>query len=210
MAVICLDPGHGGADPGAVRAGLAEKDITLAVALAARRALVPRHCLILTRETDRTLTLAERRRIAEEAGSDLFVSIHVNAAAGPQAQGVEAIVRERADAASLALAAAILEAIAARWPTRRSRGIKERTLAVLRQSRPACLVECFFLSHPDERALLRRPQTRAALGEAIGEGCEVFLQPPAMARRPAAAAEGTGRTAPPAARSRRPRAPRRG
>ncbi len=191
MATICLDPGHGGADAGAVRNGLAEKAVTLDVALAAGDALRVWHGVVLTRDADRSLTLAERRQVADQEAADIFVSIHVNAAARPQAQGFEAPVRQWKDTASDVLAATILQAIADRFPGRRNRGIKQAALAVLRQARPCCLVECFFISHPEERALLARPETRAALGEAIARGCDTFLRGPLTARAgPAAAGKG--------------------
>lgn len=209
MGTICLDPGHGGKDPGAVREGLAEKEIALQVALAAAAELREAHRVVLTRERDRTLTLAERRRIAAEAGADLFVSIHVNAAGHPQAQGYEVLVRPEHDPASRELALSILEAIAERFPERRNRGIKTAVLAVLRQPRPGCLVEGFFLSNPEERTLLASPQTRAALGAAIARGCAAFVggvEVTPWGGGPAAA--GRERKAPPAAPSpRRPESP---
>lgn len=210
MATLCLDPGHGGRDAGAAREGLAEKAITLDVALAACEALRASHRVVLTRARDITLSLADRRRIAERARADLFLSIHVNASTGTRAEGVEAFVRGPADEASRALAAAVLREILRRWPDRRNRGIKTAALGVLRQPRPAVLVECFFLSHPAERALLRQLAARAALGRAIGRGCEVFLQrAPVSARARAVRAEANrGRTGRRAARSPRPRGSR--
>src|SRR3989304_3561802 len=88
----------------------------------ARDALQPRHRVTLTRDVDRSLTPAERRRVADEAEADISVSIHVNAAARPQAQGFEVLVRPRKDAASAVLAASLLEAIADRLPDPRNPG----------------------------------------------------------------------------------------
>lgn len=208
MATICLDPGHGGSDGGAVRDGLAEKDVTLDMARAARDALRDQHRVVLTRDADRTLTLAERRAVADEAAADLFVSLHVNAAARPQVGGFEVLVRLSTHTASMTLAAHILEAIAGRFPDRRNRGIRRAALGVLRQARPACLVECFFLSNPEERMLLARRETRAALGAAIARGCDTFLEGPWLTMpRAAPAAAGRGRTGRPGARSPRPPAP---
>ncbi|MDQ7849093.1 MAG: N-acetylmuramoyl-L-alanine amidase [Armatimonadota bacterium] len=209
MGTICLDPGHGGEDPGAVRDGLAEKEVTLQVALAAAAALQKAHRVVLTRESDRTLTLAERRRVAALAGADLFVSVHVNAAARSQAQGYEVLVRPEHDPASRELALLILDAVAERFPGRRNRGIRTAALAVLRQPRPSCLVEGFFLSNPEERALLARPQTHAALGAAIARGCAAFVQGVEVTPWGGGpAATGKGRTAPPAAPlPRRPESP---
>jgi N-acetylmuramoyl-L-alanine amidase len=77
---IAIDPGHGGGDLGThTPHGLVEKDLTLDLAqrVAARlreRGFEP----TLTRSSDTRVHLADRARLAKEAGADLFVSIHVN------------------------------------------------------------------------------------------------------------------------------------
>ena len=89
--VVVLDPGHGGADPGAVGKGLREKDVCLDVArrLAAALNKMPGYRAVITRQDDRRVSLAERMRFAEREGADLFVSIHVNAARSSRASGAE-------------------------------------------------------------------------------------------------------------------------
>ncbi len=210
MATVCLDPGHGGRDPGAVRQGVREKDLTLDIAQAARDALCRDHRVVLTRDGDLKVTLADRRATADRARAHLFVSIHVNASTNTSAAGVELFVGRPAEARSFVLAVSILRAIIARFPQRPNRSVRQRGLGVLRQGRPAALVECFFLSNPTERTLLTRPTVQRALGRAIASGCEAFLSPPALTARarggPAAA--GRGRTARRAARSLRRRAVR--
>jgi len=80
--VVVLDPGHGGAYPndGAHgRGGLVEKDVALAVALQTKEAMEEAGVtVVLTREADADLPLARRAQIANEAGADLFLSIHCN------------------------------------------------------------------------------------------------------------------------------------
>jgi len=80
--LVVIDAGHGGRDPGAVGAGIREKDVTLGLALALRDALVRQGGVrvALTREDDRLLALAERPDIARRMGADLFVSIHADSA----------------------------------------------------------------------------------------------------------------------------------
>jgi N-acetylmuramoyl-L-alanine amidase len=76
---VVIDPGHGGADPGATASGLAEKDVTLDVARRLRDLLVAQKLAVsLTREADTTLSLRDRVVLANAKKSDLFVSIHVN------------------------------------------------------------------------------------------------------------------------------------
>jgi len=80
--VVVLDPGHGGKFPhdGAHgRRGLIEKNISLAVAQKTKEVLeLAGATVVLTREKDDDISLAERARIANEAGADLFLSIHCN------------------------------------------------------------------------------------------------------------------------------------
>jgi len=76
---IVIDPGHGG-EPGATSAsGVAEKEITLDVALRLRRLLADApYEILLTRQTDSRISLDKRVAFANENKADLFVSIHVN------------------------------------------------------------------------------------------------------------------------------------
>ncbi|MCA9726684.1 MAG: N-acetylmuramoyl-L-alanine amidase [Candidatus Eisenbacteria bacterium] len=89
--IVVIDAGHGGEDPGATGPGVREKDVCLDVArrlhkeLAGREGIYP----ILTRSRDVLLPLRSRMALAEDADADLFVSIHVNAAATKNAQGAE-------------------------------------------------------------------------------------------------------------------------
>lgn len=88
LRTVVIDAGHGGHDPGCVSYDRKtnEKSITLAVAnsLADKiRATYPDVKVILTRSTDVFVTLNGRADIANKAGADLFMSIHVNAAPSP-------------------------------------------------------------------------------------------------------------------------------
>jgi len=92
IRLIVVDPGHGGKDWGATSCrGIAEKNLTLALAKALKENLVALiGCkVILTRTDDRFLTLEERTRIANEAKADLFISIHANAHLDQNLSGVE-------------------------------------------------------------------------------------------------------------------------
>ena len=76
---IVIDPGHGG-EPGATsRSGIMEKEITMDVALRLKRLMADGpYEVLLTRDTDRSLSLEERVAFANENKADLFVSIHAN------------------------------------------------------------------------------------------------------------------------------------
>jgi N-acetylmuramoyl-L-alanine amidase len=83
---VVVDAGHGGPDHGMSgpiggRPKIREKDVTLAVARRVADALRARGVEVaMTRTTDTLIALADRGRIANDRGADLFLSIHVNAA----------------------------------------------------------------------------------------------------------------------------------
>ena len=87
--LVVIDPGHGGHDPGAGGTDLHEKDLTLALALALRDALLRQGGVrvALTRADDRFLLLPERAGIARRMKADLFISIHADSADNPDASG---------------------------------------------------------------------------------------------------------------------------
>ena len=89
---ICIDPGHGGYDPGAVNhnVGVTEKALSLKIAALLGGELASRgYDVFFTRELDTFIPLGFRTKIANNEKADLFISIHLNAAADPAAQGIE-------------------------------------------------------------------------------------------------------------------------
>jgi N-acetylmuramoyl-L-alanine amidase len=90
---VVIDPGHGGRDPGAQARGGSESAITLDIALRLEKLLKGAGLeVVLTRRTNQYVALEERTEIANRAGGDLFLSIHVNASRNTRAQGVETYV----------------------------------------------------------------------------------------------------------------------
>ena len=153
--VICLDAGHGGQDPGAVFEGRQEKNDTLDMVLAVRDALEREGHdnleVILTREDDTALELAQRADFANRNDATLFVSIHRNSGGG---QGVETWIsadglRPETDLATL-IQANLKEAYITR-----DRGVKKGTASnphasyyvVGNTKMPACLVELGFIDN---------------------------------------------------------------
>ena len=83
---IVIDPGHGGSNEGCLShdGDSHEKDITLRIARQVRDQLasdLPHAEVLLTRDADLTMTLAQRVAFANEQRADLFLSIHANASA---------------------------------------------------------------------------------------------------------------------------------
>ena len=101
VEVVVIDAGHGGKFPGAHYGNVYEKDLTLKVALKLGKLIeegMPGVKVVYTRKTDKALgtdlatDLQARPDIANKAGGDLFVSIHVNAAKSSAARGVETLI----------------------------------------------------------------------------------------------------------------------
>jgi N-acetylmuramoyl-L-alanine amidase len=92
--LVVIDAGHGGHDPGAISpdTGLEEKDVTLKIAKAIRDQLAKsgRVRVALTRDDDRYLQLRERYQIARRLHANLFISIHCDSVATPDAAGATA------------------------------------------------------------------------------------------------------------------------
>lgn len=89
LLTVVIDPGHGGIDPGADRAGLVEKDVMLQLALELAEAVNRTDGMqaVLTRATDIFVPLADRMSIARAAGADLFISLHADALEQDEATG---------------------------------------------------------------------------------------------------------------------------
>lgn len=95
--VLCVDPGHGGDNDGAHSAdgSVLEKDVTLQMALALQAAVLdklPHVQVVLTRDGDRSCTLADRVALANAAGADAFISLHTNASESKAQHGFETYV----------------------------------------------------------------------------------------------------------------------
>jgi N-acetylmuramoyl-L-alanine amidase len=105
--LVMIDPGHGGYDPGTQSsAGAVEKDLALQIATRLKAALEARGIRAeMTRSSDVFISLAERTRIANRAGADLFVSIHLNSSPNTDTTGIEAYyLNNTTDRATIRLA----------------------------------------------------------------------------------------------------------
>ncbi|WP_196332914.1 N-acetylmuramoyl-L-alanine amidase family protein, partial [Clostridioides difficile] len=90
---VMIDPGHGGSDTGTTGkplGGIKEKDYTLNTSLATTEYLRSKGFnVIMTRDTDKTLSLGNRTALSNSLKPDLFTSIHYNGSTNKQGHGVE-------------------------------------------------------------------------------------------------------------------------
>ena len=169
---VVLDAGHGGEDGGASSAdGALEKDLNLSLTLLLRDLLLANGInVILTRETDtllydknadyegrkKALDMAERKKIAEEATGCVFVSIHMNSYPTPTCRGLQ-VWYSKNDPRSLALAESVRSVNHALLQPQNDRTVSAAGSGIYllhTLDLPAILIECGFLSTPDEAALL--------------------------------------------------------
>lgn len=185
MTLVVLDPGHGGhvarggASPDGARGpgGLVEKHLTLALARAVADRLRGDCRVVLTRDADSPLGLAERR--ARGRGAAAFVSLHFNADPDPRVRGFETWHHGHAPKASLRLAHDLHAALLG-GPASHDRGVHDGPLTVLDprgQAAPACLLELGYLSDPAEAARLAGPAHLGRLADAIAAGLRSHLAP---------------------------------
>lgn len=152
---VCIDPGHGGKDSGAVGpTGLKESDVNLELSIRLKDYFSSVHNATtkLTRIDDVFVELGSRAQIANSFGADIFVSIHCNSN-GKTAVGIETLYKsEKGKEIAIPIHNRL---IAATGDV--DRGLKQRTdLAVLNLTNmPAVLCEIGFISHPATEKKLR-------------------------------------------------------
>jgi N-acetylmuramoyl-L-alanine amidase len=107
--LVVIDPGHGGIDPGAERAGLSEKELVLEIAQLLARDLAAHSDIEvhLTRDADVFVSLDARVAKAQALDADLFVSLHADALPDGGARGatIYTLAERASDAATAQLAA---------------------------------------------------------------------------------------------------------
>lgn len=194
---VVLDPGHGGHDRGAVNRWGAEKNYNLDLSRRIRPYLQKAGLrVVITRGRDEFIPLERRPAIANKLGEGtIFVSVHCNAAATRTslATGFEvfslsprgapnshddyltrrSFSAERGhkfDFANHALATSIHHAMLGRVPMF-DRGVKRARFAVLRYAGvPAVLIECGFMSNPQDARKLHSAAWRERLAESVAQG----------------------------------------
>ena len=164
---LCIDPGHGGSDSGALGSDgeRQEKDDCLEAAILLKdhvSSLYPEVEVLLTRQNDSEVSLEERCALANDFSSDLFVSIHRNSA-GSAAQGVEIWISSDTDRTSRKMASELLTALGSVGISS-DRGVKKGTASNSEKdyyvnkntNMPSCLIELGFITSDEDNSLFDR------------------------------------------------------
>jgi N-acetylmuramoyl-L-alanine amidase len=164
---VCVDPGHGGTDNTNGAGSYKEHEFTLDLGLRLRKLLMA--CgvnVIMTRDTDKTVSLTDRAAAANSARADYFVSLHSNAAGDGSARGLCVYTANSCSANATLLANRIVNAAEMDGiPTFGNKTYKQNFTVLVRTSMPAVLIEHGFHTNEKERALLASDAYRDRLAE---------------------------------------------
>ncbi len=176
--VVAIDPGHGGADGGAVGiGGIQEKIVVFSISHQVAEQLRRKGVrAVLTRTGDQEVDLEPRVSMARRIGADLFVSIHANAISlsRPDINGLETYYYGSAQGYRLARA---IHNRLLNSTSLQDRGVRQARFYVIRRtSMPATLVETGFVTGSQDAARFRSAAQRTKIAEAIAQGILDYIQ----------------------------------
>lgn len=187
---IVIDPGHGGFDPG--KKGLTgshEKEINLQIALKLRDYLEKSGAVVIMTRTEdvdldgmegkshKNKDMRQRKDIVNNSEADAVISIHQNAFTQPKVRGAQVFYHSASDKGKI-LADCVQNSIKKYADPNNTRKIKNTTdYYVLRATnKPAIIVECGFLTNPEEEALLNSPEYQDKMAWSIYLGTIEYFQ----------------------------------
>ena len=191
---VLIDPGHGGIDGGAVsKNGTLEKDLNLSIGLKLKDELMIRdYDVIMTRKKDEGLytegkktirqkkneDLRTRCELKEHTNNDMFISIHMNMFTESKYKGAQ--VWYSKNEPSKRLAKILMEKLKEKLDPNNERIEKETDgkIKVLNCSKnvPSVIIECGFLSNPEEEKLLLNEEYQFKVVEAICDAIDEYFK----------------------------------
>jgi N-acetylmuramoyl-L-alanine amidase len=167
---VVIDAGHGGDDKGAVYKTFTEKDITALVANKIKELNKDVTITIhLTRSDDQMLTLPERANMINQINPDLFISLHVNANANSESNGVEAFIAKESlfKEQSQVLAHSLVQKLS-KASNVAARGVNEAPFFLLKKVNcPGIVLELGFISNEDDRSYLTKDENQVQIANTI-------------------------------------------
>ena len=186
---VCIDSGHGGNDPGKIGvAGTKEKEVNLTIALKLKKHLERQNIrVIMTRTDDRNLADANatnekiadmKQRVAKMNSEqpDAVISIHQNSYTDSSVKGAQVFYYE-GSVEGKKLAEAVQNSLNQNLEVDRPREVKGNTSYYLlkRSSGPLVIVECGFLTNPEEAQKLQTKEYQQKVAGAVTEGIRTYL-----------------------------------
>lgn len=178
--IIVVDAGHGGWDNGASWEGRLEKDDNLRLALAVQKQLKTQKnvTVIMTRDTDVFVELSERADIANNAGANIFISLHRNSYIEPTpiTNGVENWIYLTAPEHTERAAIIVLNEVV-KVGVQNNRGVKRGNYYVVRRTlMPSMLLEMGYIINEEDNRLFDEKLTDYARAIAVGILCFFGLE----------------------------------
>lgn len=191
--VIVIDPGHGGMDGGAVGCtGVLEKNINLSIALKLKSiAEKDGKKVIMTRDTDTSLhttesskiraqkrsDLSNRKRALEENAGAVFISVHQNKFEQSKYRGAQVFFADNSESEALGNSVQkSLITVLADGNTRTAKKAPREVFLLKGVKTPAVIVECGFLSNPEEEKLLTENTYQTKVAQAIYDGVCAYMK----------------------------------
>ncbi len=189
---VLIDAGHGGFDAGASANGIAEKDINLSVALKLRQCIEENGgSVVMTREEDcstegddtkgksaKTADLKNRRAMVKESGADVFISIHMNKFPQEKYRGAQVFYADKSEE-SKRLGEIIQKTLPETLNDGNTRAAKNSggKIFILKDAQiPSVIVECGFISNPEEAEKLKSSDYQSKLAWAIYLGIDNYFR----------------------------------
>ena len=186
---IVIDAGHGGIDGGAtgVKTGIDESSLNLEYAQSLQKmcqgfgfnVVMTRSDMnglySVTASNKKRSDMEKRRQIIENANADVVVSLHMNSYPLPSAHGAQVFYAKGAEAGK-ALADSVQAQIVSAIPSSRKVSSVGDYYMLNCTARPSIIVECGFLSNPEEEAMLVTQKYRETLCYSILSGILKFLE----------------------------------
>lgn len=199
VKTVILDAGHGGEDPGAVSdlLGLKEKDLNLKIVLEVKKLLETENFkVLLTRSEDilkyepattnivkkRKQDLETRRKLIDNSSADIVVSVHLNKFPEQQYAGAQVFYPPNFPESKKLGEALQLKIREMVDPTnKREALVKKEPIIILKNAKvTTAIVECGFLSNPEEEAKLNQEEYQKKIALAIRHGIQHYFDSKAV------------------------------
>ena len=177
--VVALDAGHGGRDPGKIGVnGVLEKDINLQITCKVKELLENDGIkVVMIRESDTDMgtkreDMAERTRKINESKADFAVSIHQNSYTSPDVSGAQVFYYQESDEGKHLAEILQKELLTVDKNNKRQAKANENYFLLKKAEIPVVIVECGFLSNPQEAGKLVTEEYQDLISNAIVRGIE--------------------------------------
>lgn len=184
--IVAIDAGHGGMDGGASIGDVKESDLTLAIAKKTKE-VMEEHGLsvVMTRENENHLCnnefvkkedMLKRVSIINASNASLALSIHLNKFNVERYSGAQ-VFYSKTNSLNMLVAETMQKNLSCHLKNTDRKIVRRDNIFLLnRVTIPCCIIECGFMSNPNEFALLQKEEYQYKLAYALFYGVEDYLK----------------------------------